>query len=518
MALLWVLAFVAVLLAVVLWDLWSFRRVPPGPKGLPVIGLLPSQMKMAPLHLTYSELCRKYGGMVSLKMGNTLTVVVGSKSSLRDVLFSKGAAFAHRPYRRSYAIRSKGQTGIGFCTYSFEWKERRKVLHQTFFKGSVVNDLFQERIYKSVNDLLTTLHSAADSGEGISLHEPIRLETSNVIFSVLNGRKLAPDDPEFELRKKFAELNGILQGKFTVGDYFPQLQRFSDDDEAFQKFQELTDLEMAVHWDSIQAHRKRLEEREAAGGAKFDDEHEKDLQDILIALQDQEKEEQGRNVLFHDDAVTVISSEVVAGGTDTQAAAMQWFIVALCNYPEIQQKLQEEIDHVLQGATPTGEDRKRLPYMNSVLNEVYRRWTILPLALPHMTATDIVVDGYRIPAGTTVIANQWALNHDPEIWPEPSKFMPERFKDMTKQELDNVMLSFGRGARVCPGKPLADIQICIVLATIIQRFHITPVLEDDTTMLDEEGVPGLIFFPKPFKVQVERRKTMYPTPDLLPVH
>lgn len=505
---------VSLLAGLLAWDTWKFRSIPPGPKGLPVIGLLPSQMKLPALHLSYTELCKKYGGLVSLKMGNALTVVVGSKAGLRDVLFSKGTTFGKRPYRRSYYIRSKGQTGIGFCSYGPEWKERRKVLHQTFFKGAVVNELFQNRINKSVNELLASLFAAAESGEGMDLRTPFRLETSNVVMAVLNGTHLEADDQEFEMRKQFASLNGVLQGSFSIGDYFPQLSRFSDDEEAFARFQELTNIEMKRHADSIEVHRRRLVEKE---GATDDDEKSTDLQDILLRLQEQEMVEKGRNRLFNADALQVICSEMLAGGTDTQAATMEWFILALCNYPEVQQRVQEEVDSVLQGAPPTGEDRKRLPYLSCIISEVHRRWTILPLALPHSTDVDVVVQGHRIPANTTVVINQWALNHDPEVWPEPSNFDPDRFAGISKKEIDNVMLAFGRGVRVCPGRPLAEIQLCTVLATIIQRFEVSAVLEEGQSKLDEEGEPGLIFFPKPYLAKFARRKTIYPTPDFLPV-
>jgi len=96
--------------------------------------------------------------------------------------------------------------------------------------------------------------------------------------------------------------------------------------------------------------------------------------------------------------------------------------------PKVMRKAQEELDRVVgKGHLPDFSDRENLPYIDAVVKEVLRWNPPVPIAVPNRAMQDDVYRGYLIPAGATVIQNVWAVFHDPNIYPDPYTFNPDRF-------------------------------------------------------------------------------------------
>ena len=107
--------------------------------------------------------------------------------------------------------------------------------------------------------------------------------------------------------------------------------------------------------------------------------------------------------------------------------ALKTFFLGMSLNPDIQKKAQAELDEVVgPDRLPTHEDRDRLVYVNAILKEMLRWMTPIPLGLEHCMIEDDELHGYFIPKGTIVIPNIFAMNHDPEIFPDPDVFRPER--------------------------------------------------------------------------------------------
>ena len=106
--------------------------------------------------------------------------------------------------------------------------------------------------------------------------------------------------------------------------------------------------------------------------------------------------------------------------------------------------------------------------------------TVVPLTIPHATLEDTSVQGMKIPAGTTVHINLWALHHDEDLWNNPFEFQPERFLDADGQLLDassavrKHLMPFGAGTRVCVGEVFALARLFLMTANIMQQFHLKP--------------------------------------------
>src|SRR5262249_52893241 len=156
-----------------------------------------------------------------------------------------------------------------------------------------------------------------------------------------------------------------------------------------------------------------------------------------------------------------------AAGHETTANALSWAFFLLSQQPRIMERLQDELRIVLAGRAPTVDDLPRLQYLDWVVLEAMRlyppAWT-----QGRYAQEPFVLEGYAFPAGTLVLFSQWVIHHLPEIWGDPSTFRPERWNPANAQKLpQGAYFPFGIGARTCIGKPFAELEARLLLATIL---------------------------------------------------
>ena len=163
---------------------------------------------------------------------------------------------------------------------------------------------------------------------------------------------------------------------------------------------------------------------------------------------------------------------MLGAGTDTTSTTIEWTLSLLLNNPHALKKAQKEIDeHVGDKNLIQESDLNQLPYLNCVIKESQRMYPAGPIT-PHESSTECMVGGYRIPRGTMLLVNIWAIQNDPRVWEEPRKFMPERFEEGVEMEDKHgfKLMPFGSGRRGCPGEGLALRMVGLVLGSLIQCF------------------------------------------------
>ncbi|KAJ5788307.1 cytochrome P450 [Penicillium paradoxum] len=198
------------------------------------------------------------------------------------------------------------------------------------------------------------------------------------------------------------------------------------------------------------------------------------------------------------------SAGLYLAGVDPTVSALQAFHLAMILNPEVQQKAQAEIDRVLgERVLPSVADRSNLPYIDAIVTEILRWHTVAPLSIPHRAEEDHVINGYLIPKDALLLPNIWAYNHNPEIYPEPSEFKPERFipSEGIDAAPDPRNVAFGFGQRRCPGHLLADTTLFITMASILAVFDLSKPRGADGKFIEPQVdfTPGLISHPQPFE-------------------
>jgi len=213
------------------------------------------------------------------------------------------------------------------------------------------------------------------------------------------------------------------------------------------------------------------------------------------------------------EAIKRVAAGIFGAGTNTTTSTVTAFLLAMSLYPDVQRKAQAEIDSVIgHERLPNFSDRPHLPYVNCIIKEVMRWFLVAPTALTHVTTEDDIYKGYRIPSGSLVLPNVWRIMNDPQMYPEPRRFWPERFLPDEKGNIPrDPTLSgvYGFGRRVCAGRNLADASIWITVVSILFLFEIVEIPDEHGHKMDKilasDPLPGFISEPRPFKCSFNPR-------------
>jgi len=205
-----------------------------------------------------------------------------------------------------------------------------------------------------------------------------------------------------------------------------------------------------------------------------------------------------------------VAATMYAAGSDTTVSTMSTFILAMLKYPDVQRKAQHELDRVLEGSLPTFEDQDSLPYLTALVMEALRWNTALPFGVTHRVISDDIYNGYYIPAGAMVIPNAWSMLNDEEMYPDPTRFNPDRFlKDekLNAEIRDPRLIAFGFGRRRCPGRYMAFSSVWITVASILATMDITKTMDANGDVVEPTGEYEslTIQMPKPFKCSIKPR-------------
>ncbi|KAH6802332.1 hypothetical protein C2S51_033778 [Perilla frutescens var. frutescens] len=186
-----------------------------------------------------------------------------------------------------------------------------------------------------------------------------------------------------------------------------------------------------------------------------------------------------------------LAGDLVLGGTDTAATAVEWALHEILRHSGIIEKAKEELDRVIGRERWVEEnDFPHLPYIDAVIMETFRLHPLATLLAPRCAIEDCNVAGYHVPKGALVMINAWSIGRDPESWESPEEFVPERFvgKEIDILGSNFAMLTFGLGRRRCPGYSLGLKLIRTTLANLLHGYDMRLMAEDAVSMEEEYGL------------------------------
>lgn len=171
---------------------------------------------------------------------------------------------------------------------------------------------------------------------------------------------------------------------------------------------------------------------------------------------------------IRDQALTLLFA-----GHDTTAATVSWMFSLVGRHPEVQRRLQHELDGRLGSGPPTVDDLAGgLPYLDQVLQETLRLYPPAWIG-PRRTRAAFALHGHEIPAGTQVAYCSWVTHRLPEQWAHPDAFDPERFSPARAQGIaPGAYVPFGRGARICIGRRLGELEVKAIAVALLRRFEV----------------------------------------------
>ena len=463
------------------------RKLPPGPRGLPVFGSLLELRHDT--HLAIDRLARRYGDICLLRFGSVPTVIISEPALLQEA-FGK-TELADRWVSEIMDILS-GQQDLVLAPYGEHWRRMQRFANRELLSARNLNTVRERHIETVVNNLVERMAEMGDAGQTVSPPELTAQSNSNLMFRAIFGREADSSD---DFRRLRDTLLGYINWLFAtatatnLADYIPWL-RFLPNNGVKEAVRQ-SEVASSVINSLIDAARSRPGLDLSAPSC---------LVEVMLA-----QEESGE---ITDIMTRRLCMDLLIAGTDTSAQTVNWFLLLMANRPEIQAKVHAELDQVIgQDALPTVDDRTRLPYTFACLAESMRYRTIGPLGVPHKASQDTEIGGYRIPAGAQVLGNVYSIHHDPRYWDSPHEFIPERFIPQADGAMPAAFASpsyipFGTGHRRCPGRRFAETTVWLHITRMLHKLRLeTP----DGAALPEDEVFGLAISPRPYSLRASRR-------------
>ncbi|XP_035231232.1 cytochrome P450 2J6-like, partial [Stegodyphus dumicola] len=383
-------------------------KLPPGPTGLPLVGYLPF-LSSEPFR-DLDQLKRKYGGIFSIYMGRIYVVILGDFEIVKEA-FSKPTT-TDRPSKLFDFLPD----GTGFSSVNGnEWVQQRRYCVRAMRDLGLGRTAWETLVQEEVDDVIKIVKE--QNGKPVNITKWLTSSVSNNVSSLLFGRRMAVDDPRRQILDQSVNVVSQFFKQTGIRNFFPLvcdvLVKLGISEYA-RLHKKMVDFNSYV--------RKEVERRknDSSIGCRetFIDGY----------LQEMKKRENDVKNTFNDRNLYGNLQAIFIGGSDTTRTSINWLLLVMAKFSNIQRKVQEEIDRVLgKDGKITWSERTSLPYTFAVIMEGQRWKTIAPLNTSRIAMEDIKIGGYDIPNGTTIIANNWGLHNDPKYWKDPDNFEPERF-------------------------------------------------------------------------------------------
>ncbi|KAG5230832.1 cytochrome P450 [Salix suchowensis] len=452
---LYFLVFLA-LYAITVHFLNKIRNFPPSPyPSLPIIGHL--YLFRKPIYRTLSKISSKHGPVILLQQGSRRLLVVSSPSIAEECFTKNDVVFANRPRLLMAKHLAYNSTSLVWAPYGDHWRNLRKIASievLSAYRLQMLSAIRLEEVKAMICGLFRKQNQLVDM-------KTVFFElTLNIMMRMIAGKRYYGENvSDVEEAKRFQAIHAeavLLSGKTIIGDYIPWIK---------SKKMVKRLVECHIQRDNfmqylIEEQRTKILEGDCCGEKK------RNLIHVLLSLQETEPE------YYTDDIIKGLMMVLLLAGTHTSSATMEWALSLLLNHPEVLGKAQIEIDeHIGLDRLMDEADLAKLPYLRSVLNETLRMYPAAPLLVPHESSEECLVGGFRIPRGTILYVNLWAIQNDPKIWADPRKFRPERFDKPEGARDGFKLMPFGYGRRSCPGEGLALRVVGLALGSVIQCFE-----------------------------------------------
>ena len=421
--------------------------LPPGPRGHWLQGHLP---QFRGDRLEFMARCvREYGDVVGLRFGHRRVYLVNHPDLLEEILVTQS-----RHFIKNFALRINPLVfGKGLLVSEQEfWLKQRRLIQPAFSRNRLAG-------YSQVMiDATQAMLASWKPGETRDIYTDMMRLTLAITARTLFDAEVDGDASEVSnalhlLQENFlVRINSLLLLPIWVPT--PQNLRLR---RIIRKLDEII-------FRFIRQRRQNPVEKP-------------DLLSILLQARDEDDGTGMTDRQVRDEAMTLFLA-----GHETTALALSWTWYLLAGHPEVEEKLQAEVDRVLAGRVPTFEDLPRLKYAEKVIQESMRYYP--PVYLIGREAIDeCVIGGFRVKRGTTLLMSQWLIHRDPRFFEQPEKFIPERWTEEFARTMPKfAYFPFGGGPRLCIGNTFAMMEMVLVLADIAQRFRFTAKAGHDVTL------------------------------------
>ncbi|GAB1290355.1 Cytochrome P450 3A13 [Apodemus speciosus] len=419
-----------------------------GPKPLPFLG---NVLAYRNGFWEFDRQChKKYGEIWGFYEGRQPILAIMNPDRIKTVLVKECySTFTNRRTFGPVGILKKSIT----LSENEEWKRLRTLLSPTFTSGKL-KEMFP--IINQYADLLVNnVRHETEKDNPITMKDVFGAYSMDVITSTSFGVNVDslnnPQNPFVQKVKKLLKLNFL--DPFFLSLLFPFLTPVF---EALEMTMFPKDVMRFFRTSVEQMKKNRMQEKEKSYQG---------LSDLEIVAQ---------SIFF------------IFAGYETTSSALSFALYLLATHPDVQKKLQDEIEAALPNKAPVTYDvLAEMEYLDMVVNETLRLYPVGG-RLERVCKKDVEINGVFIPKGTVVIVPTFALHKDPKCWPEPEKFCPERFSKKNQNSINPyTYLPFGNGPRNCIGMRFALMNMKVALIRVLQNFSFQPCKETQVSVMSQ---------------------------------
>ncbi|KAI0047445.1 cytochrome P450 [Auriscalpium vulgare] len=467
-----------------------WRRVPPGPRGLPLLG---NVRQLRNRRWLFFQSRKEHGDVVYLNVAGQPIVLLNTQEAAADLLDRRASIYSGRPH---FVVASEILTGgmfLVYAQYGDMMRRMRRAAQEGLSKAAVkqLHPIQRREALLLAQGLLTDTQADHESRV-----KHFRRSSASMIMSVTYGVP-SMDSVDHPMLQRIDALIERLAHATIPGAHLVEMfhwmrhvprwlakwkrdaeRHFEEDTGMFEKLVDMvrTDLVKGIDRPSLSASLIKNETRNELS-----------------------KREQAW-----------LAGIMYAAGAETTSNTLSWWLLAMLSAPDVQARAQAELDSVVGRARPpTLADAPHLPYIRATVQEALRWRPVLPFAIPHRLAQDDWYRGMFLPAGTLVFPNLWQCNSDERVYgADAARFDPARHLDAragppeTRGE-GHVMYGFGR--RACVGKHVANDSLFIDIAMVLWAAKVEPVAGAAPVDVQDYVDDGFICRPPVFDCKITPR-------------
>ncbi|XP_048802319.1 cytochrome P450 2J2-like isoform X2 [Lagopus muta] len=454
------------------------KDFPPGPFSFPFLGNVEFLMVINDPIGIVQKLTEKHGDVFSMQIGSQSFVIVNGLPLVKETLVSQGENFMDRP---EIPINTDvfGNLGLVFSNGHL-WKQQRRFTLTTLRNFGLGKRSLEERIQEECRFLTDAFRD--EQGNPFNPHLKINCAVSNIICSVTFGNRFEYHDEDFQSLLRMINETVTLQGKIMSQLYnaFPFIMKYlpGSHQTVFKNWKLMKNFVCNV----ISKHKEDLNPSES--------------RDFIDSYLQEMAKPNGSD--FCEDYLVACTLDLFFAGTETTSTTIRWALLFMAVYPEIQARVQAEIDAVIgQCRQPALEDRNSMPYTNAVIHEVQRKGNIIPFNVPREAVKDTILAGFRVPKGSVLIPNLSSVMYDKKEWETPHSFNPGHFLKDGQFWKREAFMPFSIGKRACLGELLARAELFLFFTALLQKFTFQA---PPDTILDLKFTQGMTLAPRPYKI------------------
>ncbi|XP_026158511.1 cytochrome P450 3A40-like [Mastacembelus armatus] len=480
-------ALITLILVYAYWPYGIFKRMGiPGPKPVPFFGTMLAYRKG---FTTFDEECfKKYGKTWGIFDCRQPVLCITDPAMIKTVLIKE--CYSLFTNRRNFHLNGPLYDAVNIAEDD-QWRRIRSILSPSFTSGRL-KEMFDIMKHHSAN-LISSMKKRADKDEPLELKEffgPYSMDVvTSTSFSVDIDSLNNPSDPFVTNIKKMLKFD-VFNTLFLLVALFPFLIPILEKLEFSFVPSTVTDF----FYTALQKIKSNRESSKQTSRVDF----------LQLMIDSQKSNEGNQDKGLNDHEILSQAMIFIFAGYETSSSSLCFLAYNLATNPHVMKELQEEIDSTFPNKAPIEyQPLMQMQYLDSVVNESLRLYPIAP-RLERVAKATVEINGIVIPKDMVVMVPTWPIHRNPDLWPEPDEFKPERFSKENKANIDPyTYMPFGAGPRNCIGMRFALVMMKLAMVEILQRYSFSVCEETEVPL--EMDIPGLLTPKRPIKLKLVPR-------------